>query len=165
MSRLLFLIGMSGSGKSHWARQLARSYNWQQIDMDLWIEKREGLRISEIISQKGEERFREMEHEALKRIIADSGENTVVACGGGTPCFYNNMELMKLAGKVVYLKANIEFLKDSLSRSYLRPLLRQGDLQTNLEEMLAKRRDIYEQADLILPVENLSITNFDQIIA
>ncbi len=165
MIRLLFLTGMSGSGKSYWARQLAATYGLQRIDMDLMIEKREGLRIAEIISQKGEERFRELEHETLKHIIEDSAEPTVVACGGGTPFFFNNLALMKQAGKVIYLKASTRYLAEKLKNSYSRPLLQQGDLHTNLETMLAKRKTIYEQADLILPVENLSITNFEQIIA
>jgi shikimate kinase len=91
----------------------------------------------------------------------------VVACGGGTPCFLDNMLLMKEAGTVIYLQADVADLIVNLNTSReMRPLLKgKGDMAAYLEGMLQKRKAIYEQAHYILQTKDISITTFAEIIS
>lgn len=148
---LLFLTGMPGAGKSYWAEQLAARFNLQCIDLDQLIEVRTGLSISVFFRRFGERQFRDLEQQTLKQVIEVFPANTVVACGGGTPCFGNSMQLMKEAGRVVYLRSSISQLMDRIRESReQRPLLEGEDLQLRLEALLKARSSCYEQADLVL---------------
>lgn len=164
--KLLFLIGMPGSGKSHWAKEIARHYAIDCIDMDKLIEYKAGMDIPAIFVNHGEAYFREIEHGILKDIIENTVQDTVVACGGGAPCYHNGMELMKQAGTVIYLETGIEALQQRLAPEIShRPLLQQHpDTAKYLADTLYKRKSIYEQANHILPSENISLTTFAEIL-
>jgi shikimate kinase len=98
----IFLIGFMGSGKTTIGKRLAEKLKYKFIDLDSLIELNEKLSIDEIFKQKGEKYFREIEHQELKKIC--NNENTVISVGGGTPCYYNNMEIMNNEGCTVYIK-------------------------------------------------------------
>src|SRR5436853_6290275 len=88
----VFLIGFMGSGKTFLGKQLAQLLNYEFIDLDEWIEQREKKSIAEIFSEDGEEYFRKKESQQLK-LLAEKN-NAVIATGGGTPCFHDNMKWM-----------------------------------------------------------------------
>src|SRR3954468_20375196 len=97
----IFLVGMPGTGKTWWGTRLASEYQVLFIDLDTYIEQHEKASVPALFASYGEKGFREKEHIALEKLVADKTFNGIVACGGGTPCFSGNMELMKGAGTVI----------------------------------------------------------------
>ena len=90
----IFLIGFMGSGKTHWGRQLAEKLQLPYFDLDTVIMAREKKSISEIFAEKGEEHFRYLEKEVLEDLVHQQ-DQFIISSGGGTPCFFNNIEFMK----------------------------------------------------------------------
>ena len=165
--RMIFLVGMPGAGKTWWGEKLAEGHDWLFADLDRYIESEVKASISALFASYGENGFRERENKFLKKLIKTSVGNTVVACGGGTPCFLDNLQLMKGAGKVVYLRADVPELIANLNASdHVRPLLKgRGDMDVYLGDLLKKRKHYYEQADHILPIKDISLTNFAKIFS
>lgn len=166
-SDILFLVGMPGSGKTYWARKIADEYGMEMHDTDQIIESEEQAIIPEIFDKKGEVYFRQKEHEVIKRIIKDKKAKSVVSLGGGAPCFHDNMQLMKDAGTVIYLKAVIDTLFEQIKNEISdRPLLKEhaDDLHQRLQTLLSARESFYEQADHIFETEDLSLPTFAAIL-
>jgi shikimate kinase len=136
----IFLIGMMGSGKSTIGVRLAELLVLPFIDTDAAIEKKEGRTIQQIFEQEGEVYFREKEQQLLQQLPQQAG---VVACGGGLPCFYDNMELLKSKGIVVYLEAAAEQLFERIKGDDLRPKLR--DVKA-FKLLKAQREATYQKA-------------------
>jgi len=135
-SKPLFLIGFMGCGKSTSGALIAQKTGKEFIDLDLYISQKHNKSISEIFENNGEQAFRLIEHSALKEII--KFKNIIVATGGGTPCFFNNMELMNQNGFTVYLNTSPEILFERLiSLKNTRPLL-SGLSDEELEEFIKK---------------------------
>jgi shikimate kinase len=166
-AKLIFIIGMPGAGKTHWGAQIAEQYELEFIDMDVYVVSEEKASIPALFASYGENGFREREHKHLMKIINKTAVDTVIACGGGTPLFLNNMQEMKASGTVVYLEATVQELLIHLSQSAeIRPLLRgKSDLGKHLEELLSKRKKIYEAADHIIPTKLISVGTFKEIIS
>ena len=164
---MIFLIGMPGAGKTYWGQRLAAAHHLACIDLDSYVEEKRAKEIGELFEEIGEVAFREIERGALIEIVNNTFRPTIVACGGGTPCFLDNLIVMKTAGTTVYLKNDMELLLQYLENEVQkRPLLaKQPDLQKCLENLLALRKSYYEQADHILEAKNISIANFDKIIS
>jgi len=164
---LIFLVGMPAAGKTYWGEQIATAYDLAFVDLDTYISQQENASIPALFAQYGEHGFREREHKYLKKAIKDADGVTIVACGGGTPFFYDNMSIMKEAGRVVYLQAETRHLIHNLNDcADTRPLLKgKGDLATYLDDMLQKRRQAYEQAHYILQTKDISLTTFAEIIS
>ncbi len=164
MSRM-FLVGMPGVGKSYWAREVAAAYGRPLVDMDEYIEQRAGITIAQLFEQQGETAFRTLERNTLEQIIQNIPDS-IVACGGGTPCYFDNMELMKKSGRVVYLRSTIPVLIDHLQHvAHKRPLLAgKPHLDSYLHDMLAKRSAFYEKAHHIVDIDTISVTTFAQIL-
>ncbi len=156
----IFLLGFMGTGKTYWGKQLAAALQWPYFDLDEMIAGLEKQSIAEIFDTKGEEYFRQQEHALLKQLIKPN-RNMILSCGGGTPCFFNNMELMQQAGKTVYLKSTIETLHERLKmEADIRPLLNghsPEQLAEYITEKLRDRQDIYEEAQIILETESLTL--------
>ncbi len=148
---LIFLIGFMGSGKSTTGRLLARDLSFGFADIDNLLEEREGMAVTEIFARKGEEYFRKAESEILDAILGF--ERTVVACGGGTPCFHDNMRKMKEAGVTVYLKVPPDILARRLSGGgRARPLIagmKGARLNNHIRRLLAGREGWYRQSDIV----------------
>ncbi|MBL7697697.1 MAG: shikimate kinase [Chitinophagaceae bacterium] len=164
----IFLIGFMGSGKTHWARQLAAQMKIPFYDLDEVISGREGKTVSEIFAQSGEEAFRVKEREVLESLI-DENASMVLSCGGGTPCFFNNIERMKKYGVVVWLNTHVEILLSRLMKEKAtRPLIKNisdDDMRSYIVRKLNERRMYYEQADVIIDNENsISANEFIQTI-
>lgn len=156
---------MPGVGKSYWAEQIAAHYSLQCIDLDDMIEVRSGMSIGTFFERFGEEEFRKLERLTLTQIQEVFPNNCVVACGGGTASYADNLAQMKTNGKVIYLKANLDFLAKNLeSENKQRPLLQIADWKNELSEIFEKRKSFYEQADFIVSVESLTVNYFQTII-
>lgn len=162
---LYFLIGMPGAGKTFWGRAWAEESGMLFIDLDAYVEQQAGMSIPQIFEREGESTFRKRETGVLREIVNNTAtQNTIIACGGGTPVWNDNLEVMKHAGCVVYLEADIDTLTRNLgSGAPQRPLLLAGDLRETLKQTLALRKPIYEQAHHVLSVENITVATFAQI--
>ncbi len=158
MDRKIFLIGFMGAGKTYHGQRLANVLGVPFIDLDAMIETGEGSTISEIFATKGETHFRILESEYLHRLAAVP--QAVIATGGGTPCFFENLDWMKAAGLTVYLKTPVSLLVQRLAKQRAqRPLLAnlsETELERAIEERLTERLAIYEQAERV--VEQLDNT-------
>lgn len=165
MSKILFFIGMPGAGKTVWGKKLAAHFHWSFFDLDQYIEERESKTIAQLFELSGEAAFRKKETIALKNIVAGNEKPFVLSCGGGVPLNPSNFSLMKEHGCIVYLKAKIETLFHNLQHEAgKRPLLQQDkNFAVSLTELYEKRKKIYEQADYIFDVENLSLTDFESL--
>ena len=155
----IFLTGYMGSGKSSIGKLLASQLEYNFIDLDKFIEKEYKMTIPEIFSSKGEKEFRAMEHNCLKKVV--SQENTIVACGGGTPCYYGNMELMNNNGTTVYLKMSVDALVNRLlTAKDKRPLIMnktEKELKEFVNRQLEKREDTYHKAQYIVKAKELNV--------
>ena len=164
--KLVFLVGMPGAGKTYWGEQVAHKLGFAFVDLDAAIVSAESASISALFATYGEGGFREREQTQLKRLIKDTRYNTIIACGGGTPCYANNMQLIKNAGIVIYLQSDIQLLLAHLSQNKeVRPLLNnRGDLGIYLSGLLKKREPFYGQAHHILQTKDISVATFAKII-
>jgi Shikimate kinase len=153
----IFLIGFMGSGKTHWGRQVAERLGLPFFDLDEVITQEEGKSIPEIFAAEGEEYFRSREKDILERLV-DENTNMVLSCGGGTPCFFNNIEFMKKYGTVVWLNTHVEVLMQRLMKEReQRPLLKDitdADLKHYIIRKLNDRRMYYELADVVIDKED-----------
>ena len=153
----IFLIGFMGCGKSSIGKRLSYVLKKPFVDLDSQIESANGKTITEIFATQGEEAFREMETEALKKLF-DVKLSYVVATGGGLPVRDKNRRIMKKQGIVIYLRANADTLYERLKHDVTRPLLQVEDPKARIAEMLRARSGIYEEAaDRIVDVDELSI--------
>ena len=154
----IFLIGFMGSGKTYWGKKWAQQYNLDFYDLDEVIEKLQKKTVTKIFEKEGEKYFRQIETVALKTFSGKA--NCIVACGGGTPCFNHNMQWMNENGYTVYLQATPQFIYDRVfEEKNKRPLiskLNQGELFFFIEQKLKERESFYNQAKLVLPVEELN---------
>jgi shikimate kinase len=139
-----------GSGTSTIGRLLGRLTGLEFIDLDDFIEKRYCATVRELFAARGEAWFRSCERDMLHEV--GEWENVVVACGGGTPCYFDNMEWMNAHGTTVYLDASIERLHERLLRGqHKRPLIAdksEDELRTFIVDALLERMPYYEKASL-----------------
>jgi shikimate kinase len=155
----IYLIGMPGCGKSSTGKKLAKELNWNWIDLDVLIEKNTGISIAQFFETWGEPAFREEEQKTL--FSCQPNEPTVIACGGGTPAFGNNMEFINKHGLSVYLRANESFLWDRLSaKKQTRPLLAglsEEECRIKITNLLNQRKSFYELAKVQIDLPYNSI--------
>ncbi|MEO8821499.1 MAG: shikimate kinase [Ginsengibacter sp.] len=163
MNHNIFLIGFMGSGKSHWGRIWAQQEGYIFFDLDTEIEKVFELSVEQIFEKHGEEKFREMERYHLRKF--ETPRKNMVACGGGTPCFFDNLEWMQQHGTVIYLKALPEsILERVMDETEKRPLLKKvntSELLFFIRQKLKEREPVYLKADHVLEVDQLHKNSLD----
>lgn len=162
----IFLVGMPSSGKSTLGRRLARALGLVFVDLDKAIVRDQRMKIPEIFREKGQDFFRELEARMLREALYFAEGPLLVATGGGTPCYYQNIEYMKSNGLSIFLNvAPSELAARILNHNKDdRPLLSQikaEDLEARLSEGLADRLPFYAQADLTISDK----TSVPQIVA
>jgi shikimate kinase len=155
----IFLIGLMGSGKSFLGKKISQSVSLPFIDLDVEIENQEGQPISKIFSTKGKDYFRTIEAAALRK--SNEAKEFVMATGGGTPCFHDNMNFIKQNGISIFLDTPVKQILKRLNEKQKsqRPLLQdvpQDEIEKTLERMLEDRLPYYEKAHFI--VNGYSIT-------
>lgn len=149
-SENIFLIGFMGSGKSFYGRNLAKALDMELIDLDVCIAEETGQTINQIFEEQGEAAFRELEKKHLRSLRTDKVK--IISVGGGTPCFFDNMEWMNANGKTVYLKCAASLLFIRLRKSSKRPLLLNKspeELSAFIEAKLLERESFYAKAKVI----------------
>jgi shikimate kinase len=124
------------------------------IDFDEEIEKRAGMNVREIFRLKGEEHFRALEFALTKELSGSGG--MVLSPGGGWITQPGSVELLRTAGRIIYLRASPEAVAKRLKRVETRPLLAGRDPVVALRELYTKRRALYETADVVLDTERLA---------
>ncbi len=163
---LFFLNGFMGSGKSHWGRIWAAAYKLGFLDLDEHIEQKEGKSVVDIFESRGESYFRELEAAELRGL--ENVRNTIIACGGGTPCFGDNMQWMNEKGLTVYLSATPdEILRRLIRGQQQRPLIRklnQAELLFFIEQKLKEREPFYNQCNIILQSADITDQTFEEKI-
>ncbi len=149
----IILLGYMASGKSTVGKLLAQAINFKFLDLDDYIESKEGVSISKIFEAKEEIYFRKAEHKYLKEILSEK-EKFIISLGGGTPCYAGNMELIKSAEKAIsiYLKASVKELASRLvNEKSKRPLVARFNSEEELTEFVGKhlfeRNHFYNQSD------------------
>lgn len=149
----IYLTGFMGTGKTYTGRRLAAALGFSFLDLDEAIAREQGRSVAEIFEMEGETRFREMEKEALHATAPL--ERTVIACGGGTPCHWGNMQWMNEHGITVWLKVPAEVLYRRLSaypdkRPLLAGLQSEAEWMQFLQQTLAGREPWYRQAQITI---------------
>ena len=162
MKRVI-LIGYMGSGKTTVGKALSKETGMMFYDLDWYIESRMRKSVSAIFAEKGEEAFRQMEYNMLHEVV--EFEDVIISCGGGTPCFFDNIDYLNRQGEVVYLKATPEVLyRHLLMAKVERPLLKDKtseELIAYITQHLKEREPYYSKARHTLDVTLLD--NYDKI--
>lgn len=157
MTRII-LIGYMGAGKTTIGKVLAREMGLDFYDLDWYIEDRFHKKIPEIFAESGEAGFREIERKMLHEVA--EFENVIISCGGGTPCFFDNMDYMNSLCETIYLKASPEVLAAHLKMGkVVRPLLvgkSDEELTSFISEMLTEREPFYSRAKYTINIDLLN---------
>lgn len=147
MQRII-IIGYMGAGKTTVGKALAKDLGLTFYDLDWYIESRMHKTVKQIFDEQGEEGFRRIERNMLHEVA--EFEDVIISCGGGTPCFFDNIDYMNRAGQTVFLDVRTDVLLRRLKAGKAkRPLLAgktDAELEGVITEGLARRRPYYSQA-------------------
>lgn len=162
----LFLLGMMGTGKTHWSKKLSKKLKTGGYDLDFLIESHEEKSIAEIFAEEGEAYFRKAEAKVLRWF--GEKKTFVLATGGGTPCHHENMQWMNSQGITIWIDEPVAVLTERLKpgRAH-RPLIRDlsdAELGQFLTNKLAERAGFYQQATYHLQGDAISDAGFAKII-
>lgn len=170
---IVFLLGFMGSGKSFYAKGLSEHLHVPFVDLDQFIEKEQAMTISEIFEKWGESAFRTLESTAIKKVYTDllgrttetqdkNGILGIISCGGGTPCFNDNMDWMNKHGLTVWINPTEEIILERLMKeNKTRPLVASLDedaLKDFIHQKLLERKLFYEKAQSVINQSEISIS-------
>ena len=159
----IIIVGYMGSGKTTVGKALSKELGIPFYDLDGYIESRMRKTVPQIFAERGEEGFRKIEHNMLHEVA--EFEDVIISCGGGTPCFFDNMDYMNGQGETVYLQASPEVLYDHLNMGKTeRPLLKNKtpeEMRQFIAEQLEQRDPFYSKAKHTLNVDLLE--NYEKI--
>ncbi|MDD2474685.1 MAG: shikimate kinase [Dysgonamonadaceae bacterium] len=163
----VFLVGYMGVGKSTIGKLLSVELGVEFVDLDKYIEKRYRKSIKDIFDERGENGFRKIEYEMLRE--AGTFQNVLISTGGGTPCFYDNMNFMNQQGITVYIKASVEELTSRLLASKNERPLIQGKTPAELKEFisqhLTQRQCYYSKSQIIYENKQLiTLVHVDETV-
>ncbi len=162
----VFLIGFMGSGKTTWGKKLANALERPFVDLDAVLVQRIGMSIPEYFKAFGEEQFRILESEVLREQV---NQNTIVSTGGGTPCYFDNMDWILEHGISLYLDHSVKSLWNRLNASDVnkRPALKgfTGEqLHQFIDDKLTERLPYYQRAHITVDQINTSIQELANIV-
>ncbi len=153
----IIIIGYMGAGKTTVGKSLSKNLGIPFYDLDWYIESRMRKTVPQIFAERGEEGFRQIEYNMLHEVA--EFEDVIISCGGGTPCFFDNMDYLNRMGETIYLKATPEVLYKHLKMGKVeRPLLKNKtpeEMQAFIKEQLEKREPYYTKAKHTLDVNLL----------
>lgn len=162
----VFLIGFMGAGKSHWGKIWAEKSGLTFFDLDEIIVAKEQMSIDEIFDKKGEDYFRQIESASLKSM--SDYDDCIIACGGGTPCFFDNMKWMNENGLTVFIKAKAFILLQNMTHEMKkRPLFKkinQAEILTFIEQKLKERDEFYAASKITLLIEELNDSTITDLL-
>jgi shikimate kinase len=162
-TKIIFLAGFMASGKSTIGPILANTLGWNFFDLDRVIELKQDKKIVDIFAEKGEAGFRKLEREVLQKIVKE--ENLIIALGGGTIADQKNINFIKKKGKIIFLEASPDSFYKRLKFKSDRPMLKgkdenllsQDELKNRIVEILNYRKKYYDQADVSLQTDGMTI--------
>lgn len=148
----VFLVGMMGAGKTRTGRRLAAAMGIPFLDMDHELEAETNMSVTQIFAKWGEDRFRQMEQAWLQAFVARN-VSAVVSTGGGTPCFFDNMQVMNEHGATIWLCPQQDELIERLWRNRVdRPKIAdmptKDALKAYLQQLFTQREPFYQQAKI-----------------
>ena len=156
-NKKIVLVGMTGVGKTTIGRVLSKILRRTFIDIDFEVEKASGQKIHHIFEKYGENEFRKIEKKTFYKFL-NSEKNFVISTGAGILGDQETIDIMKANSICIFLEIKINNLVERLSNNVKsRPLLKKGDLQQKLKNMIENRTQNYEQAHIKIPVDGLSI--------
>lgn len=162
----IFLIGMMGSGKSFWCEKLAKKLNAEAYDLDYVIESAEQKTIAQVFADSGEAYFRKIEAEHLRSF--ENKQHCILATGGGTPCFHENMQWMNASGITVWIDEPVEVLVErAMKQVEHRPAIKglsAEEVYRLFSKRLEERKSFYSQAAYHLYGADINEHNFAKII-
>jgi shikimate kinase len=162
----IFLLGFMGTGKTHWGKRWAKIHALPFYDLDSLIEDSENLSVAEIFEKKGEEYFRVKEAETLRSM--NNYDPAIISCGGGTPCYHENMDWINQNGISIYFDAPPSYILQNVKKEQAtRPLLNttnESELLFFIEHTLKQRTQFYSRAKMILDARQLTDNSFETII-
>ena len=162
MNRII-IIGYMGAGKTTVGKALSKELGIPFYDLDWYIESRMRKTVAQLFSERGEENFRHIEYNMLHEVA--EFEDVIISCGGGTPCFFDNIDYMNEQGETIYLKATPEVLYGHLKMGKtVRPLLlgkTEDELLSYIGQQLSVRENYYNKAKHVLDVSLLD--NYEKI--
>ena len=160
MTRIL-LIGFMAAGKTTLGKALAHDLGLQFVDLDHYIESRYRCTVSQLFAERGEEGFRQIERNMLHEVA--EFEDVIIAAGGGTPCFYDNMDYMNAQGITVFLEASVDVIHTRLTIARIqRPLVKgktAEELRQYITDLLEQRLPYYTRAHHTFCADHLEDTN------
>lgn len=159
LAKHVFIIGMPGAGKSYWAKQLSTYLHVPYVDLDAKISHAYGKTINELFTDSGENAFRKIEQKELQNLCFQSPLQ-IIACGGGTPIYEDNLAWMKRFGLVIFINPNKASILQRIHAKSHRPQFLNKTIQeveTLYEELLIKRLPIYQEANIIINEEQLTL--------
>lgn len=160
----IILCGFMGCGKSTVGALLAKKNGIAFVDLDTYIERKQNKTIAEIFEENGEDYFRALEKEAAKELSRKNG--LVIAAGGGTLTFQENVDILRQTGKIVLLDLPVEVIADRLKNDDTRPLLNRPDKDDAMRELYNKRLPLYRAAaDIIVNADQSPMKVCADIIA
>jgi shikimate kinase len=156
--KIYYFLGLPGCGKSYALQMMLGTPNVTGVDMDAHIQYAIGDTISNFVNQNGWEKFREIEQAALTELTAkfklQNQGIAIIACGGGTPCFYNNMDFMNANGTTVWFNIPVPTIASRLiGTDNVRPMLKDNDVSMMndfIENLLTERAPFYSKAAIII---------------
>lgn len=162
----IYLVGFMGTGKTHWGTIWAEKYQLPYIDLDALIEEKEQMNPQQLFEKKGETYFRKVEAECLRS--TEIYTKCIVSCGGGAPCFHDNMEWMNEHGTTVLLQANpVAIFENIKNETGKRPLLQgknQAELLFFIEQLNKERKPFYDKAVVKLDTKDISENSLDGLL-
>lgn len=164
----IYLVGFMGSGKTTTGKRLAKALGYPFIDLDHAIEQEYRKSIPEIFKQYDEGVFRLLEQKMLHK-VSDANPVSIISTGGGTPCFFDNMDYILQNGLAVYLHLEIPVLVQRILKSHTRrPLVLSKDedeLRQKVEELFERREPFYRRADIHVDARSLRIESLLQTLS
>ena len=148
----IVLTGFMGTGKSEVSKELSKVLGWKVIDVDTEIEKSQRIKITGIFKQFGEQGFRDLETEMIKKL--SKNKNVIISTGGGAVLRQENMDALRENGVIICLTAAPETILKRTSNNNDRPLLQVEEPLKKIRELLEFRMPYYEKADIMIDTEN-----------
>ncbi|WP_379965403.1 shikimate kinase [Epilithonimonas sp. UC225_85] len=164
---IISLLGYMGSGKTHISKNLSKKINFPSIDLDQKISEEHGMTVHEIFEKKGEIYFRKEEKQILEQLL-DSEKDLILSLGGGTPVYYNNIDMINEKSKSIFLRASVNTLSNRLLlQKNTRPLvskLKDSELPEFIAKHLFERNPYYSQAHFTIDTDLKNPTEISEKI-
>lgn len=162
----IFLIGYMGVGKTTIGKKLAAKLNFNFLDLDVEVEKSQQKTIPQIFAERGEAFFRQIERGELLKL---ENEKTIIATGGGSPCYENNIEIMLQKGLVIWFQLDVLMITSRLLKSKsARPIishLPDDEVLQFVEKQLKQREEYYKKAHIHFDVFNMNKARLDKLVS